>query len=409
MPNRILPPGAYGGNVAETGTRDATQYSQTPDTVSTFSPTLPTFDPVQVGTQRAVDVVRSLFPWADELGLTGMLDNLIRGGSSAEEAYANVVKSPQYQAQFAGMIDASGVRRFANERQYLDTINDYRDVLKEFGALDPGRDKNLDYVNLIEQGIDPNELRQRFTVYRELEAGSQEGRDAFYVYAGMKVSVDDLYRATVDPGYGQQLTSEYDRAVMASPFDYQTFITRATEVGLARAADTLRAMQQRGMVTGQVVSRLLTTDPGFARQVMGALFAGAPTENGTALGLNELLTSFDLAVLASAATEQGLELPTRERVTQLRQAGVTRARALQAYGGFARSQNVLQGAAQRANLGQDFSLQMWEEAVLLGKGQAVGDLSRITATESNFGRPEGSFVQAMEGTRVTQTGRLGMR
>lgn len=378
-------------------------------TSSEFVPPTPTFDPISSdNAQRAIDLAATLFPWATELGLLDILNNEIQQGSTAEQAYATIQKTPQYQAQFAGMIDASGVRRFANERQYLDTINDYKDVLKEFGAYDPNQDKNIDYLGFIEQGIDPNELKQRFTTYRELEAGSQDLRDAMYVYSGLQVSVDDLYQAVVSPSFNQQLTSEYDRRVALSTFDYQTFITRATEVGLARAAESLRTMQQRGLVTGQVVSSLLQTDPNFARQVMDALFTGT-TPGTPTLPLDQLLHSFDLAMLASAATESGLEMPTRERVEALRQAGVTRARAIQAYGGFARNQGVLQGASQRANLGFEFDQQKWEEAVLLGKGQAVGDLSRLVATEDNFGRPQGGFAMTMEGSRIAQAGRLGMQ
>jgi len=341
------------------------------------------------------------FPWLQTMGVANLVKKLIRDDLTVDEILSEVRQSTQYQRMFPGMVDVNGQRRFATEREYLDTVRDYRDVLIEFGSYDPAQDDPLNYTAFFDAQIDPNELKQRFAIYRELEAGSDELRDAFYVYAGMDVTVDDLYQASVSPEFREQLTTAYDTKVAGSSFDYQTYITRATERGLQRTAKVLQQMQRQGLVTGAAVSKLLNVDPTFAREVMGGLFSSDPADTGT-LGLEELLVSFDYAMLASAATESGLEMPTRERLAALRQAGVDRARAMRAYGQYSGSKEALRGMARRSGA-EDFTQQMFEEASLLGKGPALDVLNRAVSQEQSLGRSAGSFSTDLDQGRVAQS------
>ena len=189
------------------------------------------------------------YPWAKELGFLDLIKRLAVEDATADQIVAEVRASDQYKKQFPGFSDLSGVRRFRDEAEYLRTRDDLRQVLKDFGVYDPATDSPMDYVAFFDAGIDANELTERFGVYRELERGSQELRDAFYVYGGLDVTVDDLFQAVVSPQFRQELQNEYDRSVAAQPLDYGTYIERAREVSTARVVETMERLRAVGPAT----------------------------------------------------------------------------------------------------------------------------------------------------------------
>ena len=349
--------------------------------------------------------LKATYPYLDELGMFDLIVGEIRDDADANELMNTVYHSTQYQKMFPGMYDENGRRRFDNEREYMDRIEDYRTVLRQFGAYDAGEDTPVNYLGFITLGMQPGELQKRFEKYREVERAGQDVRDAYYVYAGMDVSTDDLYLAMVDPQFGQQLTSEYDRQVASSAFNYETFITRATERGLERVAEQLEIMQRRNLVTGSVVSNLLAVDPDFAREVMGSLFTGGAVGQHQALSLDELLVTFDYAMIGSAAREKGLEMPDKERIERLRQAGVDRAKALRGYSAFSEQRTALRAMADRARAGADINQKLWEEAVFIGDAEAGAQIDRATSTEKALGQNRSGFQLGQAGRRVTQQGR----
>lgn len=352
-----------------------------------------------------LDIIRATYPWIEQMGLLDLVRGMITDDASPEHIVAEVRRSDQYKRLFPGMLDENGQRRFATEREYLERIQDYREVLREFNAFDPAQDTPMNYLGFMEQGIDPNELQRRYRIYRDLENGSQDLRDAYYVYAGMDVTVDDLYQAVVSPQFRNELQNEYDRQVAMNPFDYETFITRATERGLQRTAQSLRHMQANGLLTGEAVSQLLSVDPSFAREVMGALFTGGdPTGSTRTLSLDELMTSYEYAMLGSAATEQGLVMPSRERISEIRAAGIDRAKALRSYGAFAEQRTALQAMAQRHHT-QSISQQLYEDAVFLSRGQATQTLKTAMDRERSLGQAGAEFQYGIDGRRITQLGR----
>lgn len=354
------------------------------------------------------DTIAARYPWAESLGLTQLISDLIDAEAGPAEIINAIRASDAYKQRFPGMVGPDGTRRFETEGTYLAQVESYRGVLRDYDALDPSRDNPMDYVAFFDAGIDPNELNDRFATYKALERGSTELLDAFYVYANMEVTVDDLFQAVVSPEFRQELSNEYDRGIAGGTLDYETFISRATERGLARVATLLGDLRDRGALSGTAMSQVLQVDPTFAREIMGALYIGSdPSGTGSfateTLSLDELSQSFSYALLASAATESGLEAPTRERLDEFRNLGIERAQLLRTYGQYNLTENAIEGMLQRGGFDDtDLTQSMFEEAALLGTSDVI---NRARGVESTLGRRGGGFQTAVEGTRFTQRGR----
>ncbi|HEX7099351.1 MAG TPA: hypothetical protein VF377_08910 [Acidimicrobiia bacterium] len=353
--------------------------------------------------QTLLDSIRQTFPWMQILGLEDFIVNLVREGATTEEILAKVRQTQQYKARFPGLVRADGTRRFATEAEYLAEEEKYREVLRKYNMWDPNQDSPFDYLAFLDSGISPEQLDQRLTLYRALERGSQDVRDAFYVYAGMRITVDDLFQAVVSPEFRQRMISTYDEAVAKQKLDYETFITRATERGLERVAETLRQMQTLGLVTGAAVSQVMNLDPDFAREMMGALFQTTGPDTRT-LSVDELLAAYEYALIGSAATEAGFELPTRERLEEFRSMGVDRARALRGYRLAALREAGLASMAERFNFG-DVTQVLLERAFVANEAGASADVTRLFQQESALGRTGLGFNRTLEGNRVVQQGR----
>jgi hypothetical protein len=98
-------------------------------------------------------------------------------------------------------------------------------------------------------------------------------------------------------------------------------------------------------------------------------------------------------------------LPTQEKLERYVQAGVTRARAMQAYGAYSVAQYGLAGMASRANI-QNIDQNLFEEAVLLHQGTAADVMSKATGLEEALGKAGGGFsTQLDEQGRLIQRGR----
>jgi hypothetical protein len=252
--------------------------------------------------------------------------------------------------------------------------------------------------------IHPDELKQRLTMWDTLDRGSDDIKNDFYVYAGMKLSTDDLYAATTNPEAQRQLLDEYNNRVSAQPLDYQTFITRATEAGLGQVSKTLTNLQQNGAVTGTAVSTVLQTDPAFAQQMMDVLYHGGEGAAATrTLNLQELTNAFQYAMLGSAATQNGLNLPDKARVEAIRQAGIERTQALQTYADFAKNKGIYDAAVQRAT-GQSFGQGDFEKAAFLQQADSQLLLQKGLGSEKASGQKSGSFAFASQGGQLTQSG-----
>jgi hypothetical protein len=344
------------------------------------------------------------FPWLARLGLgLSWFQEQAAQVTTDDEMLGNLRQTNQYKALFPAILRDDGTMR-ADEATYLRTNDDYKTLLKQFGRPDQEYDNPSDYVGLWQNEIHPDELKQRLTMWDTLDKGSDDIKNDFYVYAGMKLSTDDLYAATTNPEAQRQLLDEYNNRVSAQPLDYQTFITRATEAGLGQVSKTLSNLQQNGAVTGTAVSTILQTNPAFAQQMMDVLYHGGEGAAATrTLNLQELTNAFQYAMLGSAATQNGLNLPDKARVEAIRQAGIERTQALQTYADFAKNKGIYDAAVQRAT-GQSFGQDDFEKAAFLQQADSQLLLQKGLGSEKAMGQKSGSFAFSSQGGQLTQSG-----
>jgi hypothetical protein len=353
--------------------------------------------------------IEAQFPWLKLLGIgVDWFRAEVAKVAGADEIIADLRQTAEWKRATAGIMRADGTMR-SNEAQYFATKDDFRKVQAKWGRYS-GYSADLDspeyYRAFFEQEIDPNELDQRYQVYDQVSQGGQDIKDAFYVYAGMDLTTDDLYQAMVHPEYAAEMQDKYNQNVAGSVLDYTTWITRATQAGLNRVATQLTNLQQMGALTGSAISSTLQTDPNFARQMMDVLFHGGDIASTRTLQLPELMNAFEYAMIGSAATQSGLNMPTRERVAALRQAGIDRAKALQSYGDFGSNKNLIAGMAQRARgINTQFGQNEFELAVLLHSAPEQQLLEQATAVEKAAGgaRSNFGFAQTKQG-RLQQPG-----
>lgn len=351
--------------------------------------------------------IKAAFPWAYEIGFGDEIEKLIIEGATMDQIVAQVRLTDGWKAMFPAFYREDGSKNFSTEAGYLQAVSDYRNVLKDYGVYDPAQDNPNNYVAWMNLQVDANELDERFQMYRGLERGTQELRDAFYVYGGLRVTVDDLYTAVVDPTAALDMEKQYNENVAATPLDYETFLTRTTEVATEHLVEQLGWLEENGYATAATISNVLGSTPDAARQFLDIIYTAAGNAAGTVgpMGLNELVTTYTYAMLGSAASEQGLVLPTQEKLERFVQAGVNRSRAMQAYGAYSVSQYGLAGMASRANV-QQIDQSLFEEAMLLNQGSAQEVLNKAVGQEKSLGDAGGGFsTQLDKSGRLVQTGR----
>lgn len=343
------------------------------------------------------------YPWMKQMGIsTSWFQEAAATSSGADEIVSKIRQTPQYKARFPGLYRKDGSMRM-NEAQYLQTEASYRGLLRQYGFNVDEYATPASLMGFFDSEMDGNELQSRLQTYTTIKQSSQATKDAFYVYSGLNITDEDLYSATVDPAARQNLVDAYNAQVAGNPFDYQTFITRATEVGNQRVAKLLGDMKSTGAVTGAAVQAVLSTDPNFARTIMDALYTGGGMEGATTLNLNELLSAFEEAALGAAATNAGLDLPTKERIAELRTAGVQKAQATESYMAYGQNKGIYAAAVQRAGFGS-FGQQRFEDAAFLGDAGAAQALSSGMAAEEAAGRDQGEFRFREEANRIVQGG-----
>ena len=350
-----------------------------------------------------IATIASSFPWAVELGFLDLIKDLVVDGAGAEQIIAEVRQSSQYQQRFPGMIGPDGIRRYRTEGEYLTAVEGYRGVLKDYGEYDRATDTPMSYVAFMDAGIDANELTDRFATYRSIQAGSQELKDAFFVYAGMEVGDEDLYQAVVSPQFREELTNEYDVTVANGTLDYETFIDRARQVSTAAVVKTLETLAARNATTGAMVSRIMSMDPAYGRDLIASLFTGGDSNAATTrtLSLGELTEAFSAAVMGSAATEAGWAIPTKDRLEEFRAAGIEASTLRQLYDGMKLRSPALAGMVSRTGRGSEFGQEMVEETFL---GES-SELEYAQAAETALGARGGGFSTTQEGRRFAQRGR----
>lgn len=336
--------------------------------------------------RNAIQMAIAAFPWIDEMGLTEQVTNWIRNDGYTGEALVGLIRQePAWQAMFVGLRRDDGTLRM-NEQQYLSTMDQYRSVLqRQFGAQALSL-TNAELSNFMVNEIDANEVSDRLRIYDQLVQHGTAVRAAFYVYGGMRMSDDDLYSYVVDPFTQRRFNDQY---LAAQPPDYNTFLTRTAETVID--------------ATGAPI----TTEQ--AVPLLDVLYHGGNPTGGDYLSLAELTNAFELAMLGSTATSQGLVMPDIETVMQMRSAGVNRTQALQAYGQFVRDRNILNAMSARAGDGT-FTQSEFEDATFLADGDILRDVNRAQAQENARSQAAGAFEFSRTGPgRIGQEGFSALR
>jgi len=335
--------------------------------------------------------LNATFPWLAQLGIgVDWFRDVAVNVTSEEELVGKLRQTPQYKVRFPGLYRADGTLRMT-EAQYLAREDDYRTLLKQFGRPDYAYNDPRDFQGFFNGDIDPNELKTRFETYTRLQQSGQDVIDAFYVYAGQRIGIDDLYAATVDPMAQDKLVQEYTERTSSRSLDYQTFITRATEAGLSRVSARLTELQSSGVLQGGAISEVTKIDPTFARSIIDALYHGGGNPNDPltrTLNLSELTSAFEYAAIGAAAKGNGLDMPTKERVAEIRAAGVDRAKAMEGYANFGQNKNYYQSVVERAGRG-NFGQQNFEAAAFLGSGADQLRLQQGLEADKALGQDQG--------------------
>lgn len=355
-----------------------------------------------------INELKAQFPWLEQVGLDPRwFQEAAADSSGPDELLVKMRQTTQFKSRFAGLYRSDGSMRMT-EAQYLAREGDYRNLLSQYG-YDPNQYSTpASLVGFFDSEMDPNEFQSRLQTYADVQRSSQAKKDAFYVYAGIQLSDDDLYQAIVDPAFSQHLTNEYNRKTAAGQFDYATWITRATEVGLQRVADVLTSASKNGLVTGAAVQAVLGVDTNFARTIMDAIYTGGSGNVGTKnLSLEDLLASFEYAAYGAAASEAGLTLPTKERIAEIRQAGIERKSAADAYMAFGQNRERFSAAVQRAGY-DEFTQDEFERAQFLGNAGLATQLQDGLAREEAAGKGAGEFRFSEDEGRLVQRG-FGVR
>jgi hypothetical protein len=350
--------------------------------------------------------LQELHPWLRDLGLTTQwLQQAVAESPSAAELTARIRATPQYKKRFQGITRTDGTQRWT-EAQHVQREDQIRNLLRQYGVNVQNEYRTpQSLVAFHESEMALDEVRDRLEIWQFVKTSGQTVKDAFYVYAGLSLKDDDLFEALVDGGREQELFRQYNAGRAALAPDYAGFITRATQVGNQRVASELQNLQRRGVLTGQAVQRILSIDPNFARQMMDAIYTGGDPTPGKAgaLDLQHLLSSYEFASIGAAAKEAGLALPTRERLAEIRAAGVDRARAMEGYRNFGRDRTRLASAIQRAR-GVAFGQTQFEQAEFLGNAAQARNLQSGIQYMEAAGKTQGSFRFTEDRGRLTQRG-----
>jgi hypothetical protein len=348
-------------------------------------------------------------PWLRQFNLTPQrIQQLVAESVNDDDLLAKIRAEPSVRARFAGIYRQDGSMRM-NEGQYLQQEESYRTLLRQAGVdVDKQYANPQSLLGFFEGEVAPDEVRDRLQIWQAVQQSGDRVRETFYTYAGLNPTNDDLFEAVVDPSREQELYSTYNARVAAQssgPAAWSNWIARATDVGLSRVAKILTDAQTYGATKGSVVQRVLAVDPAFARQIMDAIYTGGDATPGKAgsLTLPELLDSFEFMAVGAAASEAGLELPTRDRLAEIRAAGVDKAKMIQGYTAFGQNRNQLAAAVARAR-GTAFGQTQFESAQFLGNAGAANDLLAGQNYMEAAGRDAGTFRFSESGGRLVQSG-----
>lgn len=330
---------------------------------------------------NALDAVYAAFPWLRNLGIGTQITDWIKEGYNDDSLVGLVRQTSQWNEMFQGIKRTDGTLRMT-EGSYLQTKDAYTTLI--FNYTGKRVTSSSQIAGLLENDVSPDEMEKRLQIYDSVKRDGGDIRSAFYVYAGMRLSDDDLYSYMVDPTKRSEFDASYTQQSAATNLTYAEFIKRTTEVGLQNVTDLLTDLQGQGVATDEAIRRVQSINPDAAAQLSDLLYHGGDPANGSFLGLNELMRSFELAMIGSAATAQGFTLPDASRVEAFRNAGIDRTKALTAYGTYAANEGKITGMTER--IGSAFGQSEWENAQFLRSGTEQALLAQAQGQETALGK-----------------------
>jgi hypothetical protein len=349
---------------------------------------------------NAIEAIYAAHPWLQQLGIGAQLLDWTIQGYEGDALVGLVRQTEQYRSMFPAIRREDGTLRM-NEAEYLRTQDSYRTLI--FNYTGQRLTSPADFAGIFENDLSSNELDERLRIWDTVQRDGGDIRAAFYVYANMNLTDEDLYTYIVDDEARQEFDREYVTRTAQQQLTYEVWITRATEVGIQSIVDTLLDLRNRGIATDDAIRRVQDMDPEAARQMMDLLYHGGQPDGGRFLGLNELTRAFEFAMIGSAATEQGFALPSEQRIQAIRQAGIDRNKALEEYGRFAANRGVVEGMVARAG-GGAFGQDEWEKAIFLRSGPEQQLLQRAQSQEDALGKAGRGADFAMQGGLLQQRG-----
>jgi hypothetical protein len=310
-------------------------------------------------------------------------------------------QTEQYRRRFVAIRAPDGTL-LMTEAEYIATERNYYDVLQRYG-YEAAYGSAESYAAFFRNGITARDLDQRLGVYQAVQRGSSHLRNAFYIFAGVSMSDDDLYSYIVDPNVRATADQVYRTRATSQTLDYPTYVKRVAEVATNDALRTLTNLSDAGMDVSGQTSALMSSTPAVREA-----YADGMIQHGRAGGFitseEHLVHSLELAMLGAAASEQGFALPSAARIEQFLSAGVDRTRALQEYGQFAARASALNAQSQRAR-GRGFGQYEFENATFLSSASDILTLTRAIAQERAVARGEGSFSLSQDRSgRLVQSG-----
>ncbi len=343
------------------------------------------------------------FPWMKDVGITPQwIQNVAATSASATEVLAQIRNSAGYARRFPAIRRDDGSLRMT-EQQYIQTETSYRSLLRQYD-FDVNKDFNTpqSLAAWMKGDIAPDELQDRLSIYKTLKEGSKAQRDAFYIYTGQHVSVDDLYRAVLDPTARQEVYSKYQAGVNAVGSDYSGFITRAAQVAKETISESAQSAVASGQITAEQAAQIRNLDANHVRNFLDVMYTAQDGSSAT-LSIQELMSAFEYAMIGSAAQAAGLGLPTKERLAQIKAAGVDRAKQIEGYQKFGANASIYNAAVMRAR-GRTFSTADFEASQFFGDAQQTRDLAAGLAQEDAAGKQQGTFRFDENNGRLVQRG-----
>ena len=341
------------------------------------------------------DDVVEMNPWLRTLGVTPtQIKQLSATSSGASELMVKLRGLDVVKRRTQAMYRSDGTRRFASEAELFRWEDQVRGVLRQAGV-----DVEREYANpetligFAEANLAPDEVRDRLMAWKGVKESGQRAREIFYVYGGLNFSDDDLYEALVDPAKGQALQDTANKAIgekLSTPGAWAAWIDRARQAGQARIVGIFEQARQTGATFAATIQRVLSVDTQFGNDLMDALYTGGDPDAGDFLDLPSLLDAYELMAVGAAADGAGLELPSLDRLKEIRAAGIERSRQIDAYQQFGLDKDRLNAAVQRAR-GETFTTKDFEDATFFGDVKARQELMAGEANMAAAGRSQGQF------------------